>query len=164
MASADRDVGLSDLAADPLVALLARALSQIDCRDRDRQVHIEYRRQWGSGDRSPASTVASLFGLRADHVRQIDRRVRTKLQVLAGSDPTYAAAGGPAVAHRPSFAGPHGRGGPRGGGVITPGVRSAWSCGSWAPCANGLRSGCGPRVPPTPDPERLRWPFEGSGP
>jgi hypothetical protein len=85
------DVGLADLAGNPVVALLIRALDEIGCSDRDRQIHIEYRRQWGSGDPSPANTVGRAFRLRPDHIRQIDRRVRTRLSALADTRPEYAA-------------------------------------------------------------------------
>ena len=84
------EVDLADLVGEPRVALLRRALEAIDCRRRDRLVHVEYRLQWAYGDPSPANTVGELFGLRPDHVRQIDRRVRTRLQALARGDATYA--------------------------------------------------------------------------
>ena len=85
------EVNLRDLVDDPTVALLVRALDQIVGSPRDRQVHIEYRRQAASGDMSPAHTVGAMFGLRPDHVRQIDRRVRMRLSDLALADATYGA-------------------------------------------------------------------------
>ncbi len=84
------DVGLDDLIGHPTVALLHQALHQIDCRDRDRQVHVEYRIQAANGDPSPAHTVGAQFELRPDHVRQIDRRLRRRLQDLARTNTTYA--------------------------------------------------------------------------
>ena len=84
------EVGLEDLGADPVVDLLREALDAIGCSDRDREVHIEYRRQSGDGDRSPAHTVAAMFSLTPANVRQIDRRVRTKLQALAAADERFA--------------------------------------------------------------------------
>ena len=89
-AAAPAEVGLEDLEADPVVALLQRALVTIRCTERDRLVHIEYRRQSASGDRSPAHTVGAMFGLRADHVRQIDRRMRQRLAALAATDDEFA--------------------------------------------------------------------------
>jgi len=84
------DVELDDLAGVPIVSLLLTALDQIPCSRRDRQVHVEYRRQCGAGDPSPSSTVGAQFGLRSDHVRQIDRRVRAKLAALAATDQKFA--------------------------------------------------------------------------
>jgi hypothetical protein len=84
------EIGLDDLAPDPVVDLLRRALTTIRCSDRDRVVHVEYRRQVAAGDRSPSQTVGAMFGLRADHVRQIDRRVRQRLAALAASDDEFA--------------------------------------------------------------------------
>jgi hypothetical protein len=42
------------------------------------------------GDPSPAHTVARETGLRPDNVRQIDRRLRVRLQQLAARDATFA--------------------------------------------------------------------------
>jgi hypothetical protein len=89
-AAGTTEVGLEDLGADPVVDLLRRALDLIHCSERDRRVHVEYRRQSASGDRSPAHTVGALFDLSPANVRQIDRRVRAKLQALAGSDVRFA--------------------------------------------------------------------------
>jgi hypothetical protein len=88
-AAAPAEVGLEDLGADPVVALLRRALDTIP-KPRDRAVHVEYRRQVAAGDRSPAHTVGAMYGLRADHVRQIDRRARQHLARLAATDPEFA--------------------------------------------------------------------------
>jgi hypothetical protein len=84
------EVGLEDLGADPVVDLLRQALANIVCTDRHREVHIEYRRQAAAGDRSPAHTVGAMFGLTPANVRQIDKRVRNKLKVLAEGDPYFA--------------------------------------------------------------------------
>jgi hypothetical protein len=84
------DIELEDLIDRPIVALLVRALDVVGCSDRDRRVHVEYRRQCAAGDPSPATTVGWQFGLRADHVRQIDRRVRAKLAALASGDDEFA--------------------------------------------------------------------------
>jgi hypothetical protein len=84
------EVEFADLDSEPRVVLLTQALAALGCRDRDRQVHVEYRIQAANGDPSPAHTVAELFGLRPDHVRQIDHRLRGKLDHLARTDPTFA--------------------------------------------------------------------------
>ena len=85
------DLDLDELAARvPEVALLFEALDEIGVGDRDRRVHVEYRLQAAMGDPSPAHTVGAQFGLRADHVRQIDRRVRARLQALSGRVARYA--------------------------------------------------------------------------
>jgi hypothetical protein len=47
--------------------------------DRNRNVYFEFVVQQELGDRAPAQTVAPLFDLRPDNVRQIVRRVRTRL-------------------------------------------------------------------------------------
>jgi len=88
---ASREVDLSSLAADHrLVALLLEAVKEV-ASERDRHVHLEYQIQKGLGDRSPATTVADIFGLSPANVRQIDRRVRQKLQDLIVSDRRFAA-------------------------------------------------------------------------
>jgi hypothetical protein len=47
--------------------------------DRNRNVYFEFVVQQALGDRAPAQTVAPLFDLRPDNVRQIVRRVRLRL-------------------------------------------------------------------------------------
>lgn len=47
---------------------------------RDSNVHLEYQVQKRLGDPSPANTVASMFKLSPANVRQIDRRVRQRLE------------------------------------------------------------------------------------
>ena len=48
--------------------------------ERDQGVHLEYQMQKRLGDPSPAITVADMFKLSPDNVRQIDRRVRQRLE------------------------------------------------------------------------------------
>lgn len=79
------DVDLHDLADrfSPIAAWLAAV--EVVANDRDQAVHLEYQVQKHLGDPSPANTVASIFDLTAANVRQIDRRVRTKL-ATAGTE------------------------------------------------------------------------------
>lgn len=60
---------------------VARWISAVEevANERDRLVHVEYQTQKHLGDRSPATTVSSMFGLSPANVRQIDRRVRKRL-------------------------------------------------------------------------------------
>jgi hypothetical protein len=58
--------------------------------DRNRRVYFEFELQKALGDRSPASTVGRLFGLKPDNVRQIARRVRTRLIDRIRSDARLA--------------------------------------------------------------------------
>ncbi len=86
------EVDLDSLAdRHEVLGLLRDALAAIGCSDRDREVHLEYRVQWSLGDPSPAHTVGETFGLGAGNVRQIDRRVRRKVQVLAATEVRFAA-------------------------------------------------------------------------
>jgi len=79
-----------DVAArHPRLALLLEAIGRVDASERDRHVHLEYRLQSLLGDPSPAHTVAAPFGLTPANVRQIDRRMRTKLAALADLDGRY---------------------------------------------------------------------------
>ena len=94
------EVGLDDLYSDPTVVLLRRALAEIACSDRDRDVHVEYRVQVANGDPSPAHTVADLFDLKPDNVRQIDHRLRHKLAGPGRDRSDLRRAGRPGVGHR----------------------------------------------------------------
>jgi len=68
---------------------VAAWISAVDevASDRDRGVHLEYQVQKRLGDPSPAVTVATMFDLRPANVRQIDRRVRTKLEASPHATP-----------------------------------------------------------------------------
>lgn len=74
---------------DPTVGLLHEAIAEV-ANERDRRVHVEYGIQKRSGDASPAHTVAAEFGLSPENVRQIDRRVRRRLQALVATDDRFA--------------------------------------------------------------------------
>jgi hypothetical protein len=58
--------------------------------DRNRNVYFEYEVQKALGDRSPAHTVAALFGLTPANVRQIARRVRIRLTERIRTDAELA--------------------------------------------------------------------------
>jgi hypothetical protein len=89
--SADAEVDLDELAARvPELDLLLEAIRELGLRDRDRRVHVEYRLQVALGDPSPAQTVGAEFGLTPELVRQIDRRVRARLQRLAATVERFA--------------------------------------------------------------------------
>jgi len=78
--TADHAIDLEALAThhDGVAAWIS-ALDDV-ASDRDRGVHLEYQVQKRLGDPSPAVTVATMFDLRPANVRQIDRRVRMKLE------------------------------------------------------------------------------------
>lgn len=85
---------LDELAAvEPTIGLLAAAMARVGS-DRDRAVHVEYGIQRAAADPSPAHTVAELFGLKPDNVRQIDHRMKGKLRHLAETDEEYRDLGG----------------------------------------------------------------------
>jgi hypothetical protein len=90
--AAGSDDGLAELRAlgryDDRFLLLVEALGIVG-RARDRAAHVQYGVQKHLGDPSPALTVGREMGLRPDHVRQIDRRMRVRLQRLAQDDPRY---------------------------------------------------------------------------
>jgi hypothetical protein len=89
----EADVDFSELARRvPELGLLEVAIGVVGTA-RDQQVHVQYRVQKAMGDPSPAVTVGEQFGLRAEHVRQIDRRMRLRLQALVDGDERYAAIG-----------------------------------------------------------------------
>lgn len=74
--------------SEPTVALLIEAV-EIVGSERDAKVHLEYRVQWALGDPSPSHTVASIAGLAAANVRQIDTRMRKKVVRLANTDERF---------------------------------------------------------------------------
>jgi DNA-directed RNA polymerase specialized sigma24 family protein len=73
----------------PACALLRDALDAT-CSDRDRRVFLMFTVQQDGNDPSPSVTVGGAFGLTPDNVRQIARRVRTRLAGLADTDGRYA--------------------------------------------------------------------------
>lgn len=58
--------------------------------DRNRRIYFEFELQKALGDRSPAGTVATMFGLKPDNVRQIAHRVRVRLTDRIRSDARLA--------------------------------------------------------------------------
>lgn len=72
------------------LGLLVAALAEV-ASERDTRVHLEYQVQKALGDREPANTVGHMFDLSPPNVRQIDRRVRTKLTKLRRSQSAFAA-------------------------------------------------------------------------
>lgn len=59
--------------------------------ERDRRVWLDVLDEQGSGNASPAVTVAQTHGLTPHNVRKICQRVRERLVRLATSEPAYAA-------------------------------------------------------------------------
>jgi DNA-directed RNA polymerase specialized sigma24 family protein len=87
------DEALDRLATrSPECALLRDAL-EATCSARDRGVFLMFTVQQDADDPSPSITVGRAFGLSPDNVRQIARRVRTRLARLAHADPRYAPLG-----------------------------------------------------------------------
>jgi len=74
---------------EPRAALWWDAVGGI-ATDRNRRVYFEFELQKALGDRSPACTVARMFGLNPDNVRQIAHRVRTRLAERIRSDARLA--------------------------------------------------------------------------
>ena len=69
-------------------ALLAEGLGLV-ASERDRSVFVEAKLQAAMGDRSPASTLAAVTGLKPAAVRQIVHRVRERLVALATADARF---------------------------------------------------------------------------
>ena len=73
------------------LALVAEALRVAASSERDRALLLEYLAQRRAGDVSPAVTVARLFGMTEDAVRQAASRTRARLRRLAVTDARFAA-------------------------------------------------------------------------
>jgi len=85
------DIDFDDLAKEyPLVRLLVDGAHAVTTT-RNVDVHLQFQAQKGMGDPSPANTVAAMFDLTPDNVRQINARVRRRLSELAATDPTFTA-------------------------------------------------------------------------
>jgi len=85
------DVDFDNLATEyPLVRLLVDGVRAV-ASPRNVEVHLQFQAQKSLGDPSPAHTVAAMFDLSPDNVRQINARVRRSLSKLAASDPTFTA-------------------------------------------------------------------------
>jgi hypothetical protein len=80
VSSGDAVIDLRDMATRfDEVAAWIEAVESV-ANERDRHVHLEYQVQKRLGDPSPANTVAAMFSLSPANVRQIDRRVRQRLE------------------------------------------------------------------------------------
>jgi len=73
---------------EPSVALFIAATEEVGS-ERDVVVHLEYRVQKALGDPSPSHTVADMVGLQAANIRQIDTRMRKKVQRLISADDRF---------------------------------------------------------------------------
>jgi hypothetical protein len=85
-------LGLLDALAggDGLCGLLREALGRSGT-ERDQRLLLEVQIQHSMGDRAPAATVAGMFDMSSEAVRQQVRRVRVRLQRLVADEPRYAA-------------------------------------------------------------------------
>lgn len=74
---------------DPAVALLFEGVQRV-ASPRDVSVYFDVIIEQAGGNQAPAAVVARLHGVAPTTVRQQHRRVRTRLQRLAASDPRFA--------------------------------------------------------------------------
>jgi DNA-directed RNA polymerase specialized sigma24 family protein len=82
---------LHDLAdGNELCCLLREALGRSGT-ERDQRLLLEVQLQQSLGDRSPAVTVAGMFDMSSDAVRQQVRRMRVRLRRLVEDEPRFAA-------------------------------------------------------------------------
>lgn len=88
-AEAAADIGLDELASEDATVQKLRLAITIVGSDRDQRVHIDYQTQIADGDPSPSHTVAETHGISPSNVRQIDRRMRCKLQRLAATETEF---------------------------------------------------------------------------
>jgi len=93
-AAAGQEAAVLDVLAglaqrQPVLALLQEAVALV-ASDRDQALFFEVAIQEASGDRSHAASVAQLYGLRPEAVRQQTRRVRQRLRRLAQDEPRFA--------------------------------------------------------------------------
>jgi hypothetical protein len=84
-------LALLDALADGggLFGLLREALGRSGT-ERDQRLLLEVQIQHSMGDRAPAATVAGMFDMSSEAVRQQVRRVRVRLQRLVADEPRYA--------------------------------------------------------------------------
>lgn len=80
----------------PDARLLLEALERVTT-GRDRAILLAYELYRAEGDPSPANTVARQFGVSADNARQIVKRSKDRIRVLAGGDAQFAPLGGLAL-------------------------------------------------------------------
>jgi hypothetical protein len=75
---------------DGLCRLLQEALHASGTCTRDQQLLLEVSLQRSLGDRSPAVTVATMYGMSTASVRQQVKRARDRVRRLACAEPRYA--------------------------------------------------------------------------
>ena len=81
----------ADLAAvDERCRLLHDALDRARVTPTDRELTLQYAVEQGSGNRSPATTVAAMFDLRDAAVRQRVHRSKSRLRAGAASEQRFA--------------------------------------------------------------------------
>jgi hypothetical protein len=71
-------------------ALLIEAFDHGRVRPRDRAILLEVKLQTEAGDPSPSITVARVYGLKPDAVRQIVKRTLDRLRAVAAREPRFA--------------------------------------------------------------------------
>ena len=72
------------------MAVLVREALERSGSARDQRLLLEVKVQEALGDRSPATSVAPLFGMRPAAVRQQVHRVKQRLRLLATAEPRFA--------------------------------------------------------------------------
>ena len=71
-------------------ALLIEAFDHGQVKPRDRAILLEVKLQTDAGDPSPSITVARVYGLKPDAVRQIVKRTLDRLRAVAVGEPRFA--------------------------------------------------------------------------
>jgi len=74
-------------------ALLDEAFGVLRASERDRVLLLDHAWQEAEGDRSPATTLASVYGMSSVSVRQAVSRLKRKLRCLADADEQFAPLG-----------------------------------------------------------------------
>jgi hypothetical protein len=75
---------------DDRCRLLHDALDRAAVSPTDRELTLQYAAEQGSGNRSPATTVAAMFDLRDAAVRQRVHRSKRRLRAVAASEQRFA--------------------------------------------------------------------------
>jgi len=78
------------VAVDDRCRLLHDALDRARVTSTDRELTLRYAVEQGSGNRSPATTVAAMFDLRDAAVRQRVHRSKSRLRAVAASEQRFA--------------------------------------------------------------------------
>jgi DNA-directed RNA polymerase specialized sigma24 family protein len=76
---------------DDRCRLLHDAMDRAAVSPTDRELTLQYAAEQGSGNRSPATTVAAMFDLRDAAVRQRVHRSKRRLRAVAASEQRFAA-------------------------------------------------------------------------